>query len=352
MHFSRQLASVAAAALPLLAGVRASCNPLESTSCDPDTALGTSIDVDFTEGSVNSFSASGTPTYGDDGVTFTIAESGDAPQLASVFYIMFGHVDFTVKPAPGAGIVSSLVLMSDDEDEIDMEWLGTDDSEVQTNYFGKGQTTTYNRGEFNAAADNQASFITYSIDWTAARIVWSVAGTVVRTLTYDDAETDQYPQTPMQVKFGAWAGGDTATNAEGTVEWARGPTNFSDGPFSMVVSGISVTDYSTGTEYVYLNQSGDWQSIEAVGGSVGINAGSVTYTATATAATGTSLDIPLGGMASAIATESVTIPSGWVMTSTGKMVPSSASPISPPQLVIMALQLCGCLALGAALVRW
>ena len=302
------------------------------------------IDVDFRKGSVNSFAASGggTVSYGSDGVSFTVAKSGDAPQLTSIFYIMFGRVELTMKSAPGAGIVSSLVMQSDDLDEIDMEWLGADSTEVQTNYFGKGQTTTYNRGQFNPAANNQDEFITYTVDWTADRIVWSVGSTVVRTLNYADAATGQYPQTPMQVKFGAWAGGDPSTNAQGTVEWARGPTDYSAGPFSMVVQSISVTDYSTGKQYVYSDTSGDWQSIEAVDGQVGINVGVdvATQTATATAAAATSLSpiVPAGGIgAGSTSTETgwpwvstststaiSTIPSGWVMTSSGKVVPASS----------------------------
>ncbi|CAK7205655.1 transglycosylase [Sporothrix eucalyptigena] len=337
--------TVAALAASTTAQTSTSCNPLTSTNCPADTALGMAIDVDFTKGSVNSFTASGggTVSYGSDGVTFTVSASGDAPQLTSIFYIMFGRVEFTMKSAPGAGIVSSLVMQSDDLDEIDMEWLGADSTEVQTNYFGKGETTTYNRGQFNPAANNQAEFIKYTVDWTADRIVWSVADTVVRTLTYADAATDQYPQTPMQVKFGAWSGGDPSTNAEGTVEWARGPTNYSDGPFSMVVQSILVTDYSTGKEYVYSNTSGDWQSIEAVDGQVGINVGAdvATETATATAAAVTSLSptVPAGGIgAGATSTETgwpwvstststaiSTIPSGWVMTTSGKIVPASSN---------------------------
>ncbi|CAK7564899.1 MAG: transglycosylase [Sporothrix epigloea] len=321
------------------------CNPLTSSNCPADTALGMAIDVDFTQGSVNSFTASGggTVSYGSDGVSFTVAKSGDAPQLTSIFYIMFGRVELTMKCAPGAGIVSSFVMQSDDLDEIDMEWLGADSTEVQTNYFGKGDTTTYNRGQFNPAANNQAEFIKYTVDWTADRIVWSVGNTVVRTLNYGDAAAGQYPQTPMQVKFGTWAGGDPSTNAEGTVEWARGPTDYSNGPFSMVVQSIAVTDYSTGKEYIYSNTSGDWQSIDAVDGQVGVNVGAqvATETATATAAAATSLSptVPAGGIGAPVASSETgwpcvptststavsNIPSGWVMTSNGKMVPSSSS---------------------------
>ena len=294
------------------------------------------INVDFTKGEVNSFTASGTPTYGKDGVSFTVARGGDAPQLTSIFYIMFGRVEVTMKSAPGAGIVSSLVLLSDALDEIDMEWLGADSTEVQTNYFSKGQTTTYNRGQFNPAPNNQAQFTTYIIDWTSERIVWYVGGTVVRTLTFADA-AGQYPQTPMQVKFGAWSGGDSS-NAPGTIEWARGPTDYSKGPFSMVVRSAVVTDYSTGKKYTYGDTSGSWQSIKSdtgkINGNIG-NAGAVTVTASAAAATGSlSPTIPAGGIiggssstASASRSTNGPIPDGWTITSSGKIVPIGSSTV-------------------------
>ncbi|KAI1501802.1 concanavalin A-like lectin/glucanase domain-containing protein [Biscogniauxia marginata] len=333
MRFSRRPFAVAATAALLshqaVAQTWSSCNPLQAT-CPPDTALGMTIDVDFTQGEVNSFTASGgTPTYGSDGVTFTVAKSGDAPQLASVFYIMFGRVEITMKAAPGAGIVSSLVLQSDCLDEIDNEWLGADDSEVQTNYFGKGITGSYNRGQFNPAPNSQSEFITYVIDWTNERIVWTVGETVVRTLTYDDAEENQYPQTPMQIKFGVWAGGDPS-NPEGTIGWARGPTDYTQGPFSMVVQSLKVTDYSTGSSYTYGDTSGSWQSIQAEGGSVNGNlngAGGLTTTAVASAATSTATaNVPAGGIGGSGTQGSTdSLPSGWVMTSEGKIVPSSSA---------------------------
>jgi hypothetical protein len=313
------------------------------------------IHVDFTKGAVNSFTGIGNPTYGSDGVTFSVSGQGHSPQLNSVFYIMFGRVEVTMKAAPGAGIVSSLVLQSDDLDEIDMEWLGADSTEVQTNYFGKGQTTTYNRGQFHKTPENQSKFQTYTIDWTSDRIIFSVGGTVVRTLKASEAEANQYPQTPMQVKFGAWSGGDSS-NAPGTVEWARGPTNFAAGPFSMTVKSIAITDYSTGKEYRYKNTSGSWQSIEAVGGQINGNlgkAGQLTVTATAGSATGSAgASVPAGGIgrgadSSATVTQtgwpwvasarpsSGTLPSGWIMTGEGKIVPASSNMVRPPHLAVL-----------------
>ncbi|CAI4215839.1 unnamed protein product [Parascedosporium putredinis] len=242
--------------------------PLEKT-CPADPALGTSISIDFTKGKSDYFTGSG-PTYGDEGAVFTVSKSGEAPTLTSTFYIMFGRVEIRLKASPGDGIVSSLVLQSDDLDEIDMEWMGYDGANVQTMYFDQGVGPS-SRLLIVPVANNQEEFVDYVLDWTSERLTWSVGGTVVRTLEAGDASTAEYPQTPMMVKIGSWSAGDEATNAEGTVEWAHGPTDYTKGPFSMYVQSMAVTDYSTGDEYVYGDKSGSWKSIEAVNGVINGN---------------------------------------------------------------------------------
>ena len=233
-----------------------------------------------------------------------------------------------------------------------MEWLGADGTEVQTNYFGKGDVTTYNRGEFNPAANNQNEFITYTVEWTAEQVTWSVGSTVVRVLTPATADANQYPQTPMQVKFGAWSGGDRS-NAPGTITWARGPTDYSLGPFTMLVQSLAVTDYSTGKQYKYGDTSGTWESIEEVGGAVNGNANGAAGTvasADVPAATSASPSIPagMGGssqdntltqtgwpwvasattMQTAVNTySSSSIPSGWIISSSGKIVPANSAAV-------------------------
>ncbi|KAI5867051.1 glycoside hydrolase family 16 protein [Durotheca rogersii] len=332
-----------------------SCNPLSST-CPADTALGMAIDVDFTRGEVNSFVKSGgEPTYGPDGVTFTVSQSGNSPQLTSVFYIMFGRVEVNLRAAPGAGIVSSVVLQSDCLDEIDWEWLGADSSEVQSNYFGKGITASYNRGQFHKMGDNQNNFVTYVVDWTSDRIVWTIDGTVVRTLQASEAEPNQYPQTPMQVKFGAWSGGDPS-NPDGTIQWARGPTDYSLGPFSMSVKTLKVTDYSTGDSYSYGDTSGTWQSIRSEGGQVNGNlgnAGTLTTTAVAggSTATGTA-NVPAGGIGGSNnqTASAPPLPDGWVMTSEGKIVPSSSTVMRPAYPAVFLFSLFAILA-GSRIFR-
>lgn len=298
------------------------------TACSPDQALGMAVDVDFTQGEVNSFTSSGgTPSYGSDGVAFTITQQGDSPQLNSVFYIMFGKVEVTMKCASGTGIVSSVVLESDDLDEIDMEFLGGEATEMQAMYFGRGTSGT----EVTVTTPNcQSNFVKYTVDWSANRIIWSVAGSQVRVLEFNDAN-GYYPQTPMKLKLGVWAGGDSS-NSQGTIDWAGGTTDYSDGPFTMTVQSVAVSDYSTGTQYTYGNTNGTWQSIESVGGEINANADDA---ATATEVSGASTtgtgDFPASGIAGGTSTavsDVSSIPSGWHMTSQGKIVPNGAAAMS------------------------
>lgn len=244
------------------------CNPLIA-KCNPDPALGTIFSWDFSDqGNSERFEAIGSKdqiTYDDRGVNFAISKSGDAPTISSKFYIMFGNVEITARAAKGIGIVSAAVLISDNLDEIDWEWLGKEDAQVQTNYFSKGDDSTYNRGGYSNASNNQDEYHTYGIEWTASRIIWSIDGRVTRVL--ENPGTGYYPQTPMQVRIGSWSGGDFQ-NRPGTIEWAGGETDYMKGPFYFSVKSISIQDYSKGKEYVYGDHSGSWTSIQAIDGEI------------------------------------------------------------------------------------
>lgn len=278
---------------------------------------------------------------------------------------MFGHVEFVVKAAPGAGIVSSAVLQSDCLDEIDWEWLGGDNNQVQSNYFGKGITTTYNRGAYHDAPGNHDGFKTYTIDWTSEQIVWQIDGVTVRAMTQANAAEGQYPQTPMMIKVGAWSGGDSA-NAPGTIAWAGGATDYSAGPYTMYLKSIEVQDYSTGTQYTYSGSAGTWQSIQSTGGTINPQGGSDTPTDTSNApavtAAAESAPIPFEGthrddsstyvtpsvwpwvgsatatLQTSVSTASVTtypgLPSGWVVMDDGRVLPpSNTAPMSSSSLL-------------------
>ncbi|KAH8593919.1 concanavalin A-like lectin/glucanase domain-containing protein [Bisporella sp. PMI_857] len=260
MHF-RNLA-IFLLSTTALAQTSTDCNPTEKT-CPSDEGLSSSTySVDFTQGSSDDWNI----TYGsvdystDSGAAFTITASGDAPTMQTNFYIFFGVISVYMRAAPGTGIVSCAILESDDLDEIDWEWLGGSVNEVQTNYFGKGNTTSYDRGTYEDVTDSQGTTHNYTIEWTSDYTTWYIDGTAVRTLNYEDAlDGKNYPQTPMRVKLGLWAGGDS--DSEGTVTWAGGETDYDDGPFTMYVEKVEITNYNPGSSYTYSDLTGDWTSI-------------------------------------------------------------------------------------------
>jgi len=65
----------------------------------------------------------------------------------------------------------------------------------------------------------------------------------------------------MRLKLGSWAAGADG-NAEGTISWAGGKTDFGKGPFDMYVQDVSITNYNPAESYEYGDKSGSWQSIK------------------------------------------------------------------------------------------
>ncbi|KAK8155291.1 concanavalin A-like lectin/glucanase domain-containing protein [Phyllosticta citrichinensis] len=265
------------AAAPLsFAQTYSECNPLENTNCPSDIALSSdSYTHDFRSGADKSTwsETSEAITYTSAGAQFTISESGQAPTIESSWYIFFGSVSVVLKAAPGVGIVSSVVLESDDLDEIDWEWLGGANQEVESNYFGKGNTTAYDRAIYLPMEDTRDAFHNYTVLWTSDFVEWIIDGSVVRTLNYADAVNGKnFPQTPMRLKIGTWAGGDSNNDA-GTIGWAGGHTDYSQGPFTMTLESVSVVNYSPADSYSYSDTTGAWRSIAVSGGTVNSNEG-------------------------------------------------------------------------------
>lgn len=272
--FTKSIVLALAAASVASAQTFTNCNPLKKT-CPSDPAFGKNkVSCDLTKGPCDVFHEfDGTKLdYDERGAVFSIKEDTNAPTIGTKKFMFFGRLDVEVQPAAGAGIVTSLVLQSDDLDEIDWEWVGGDDAQAQSNYFYKGDTTTYDRGAFHPVSGAVTKVNKYSIEYTPKAVKWFINDAVVRTLTYEEAGNGaKFPQTPMEVRLGTWVGG-RKDKPEGTVEWAGGLADFSKAPFNAYYKSISIVDYAGGEgptdkdvkEYVYGDKSGSYQSIKVV----------------------------------------------------------------------------------------
>ena len=134
----------------------------------------------------------------------------------------------------------------------------------------------------------------------------------------------------------------------------------------MSVKSIAVTAYSTGSQYKYTGTDGTWQSITAVGGTVNSDGkGGAVQAAVSPSATGnTNSPMPFQGTHSSkessvsqpnaggwtpttlqtSATATVTtypgLPAGWTVTSSGKVVPPSAAPVSEQPVLFFQKRAC------------
>lgn len=119
-----KFAAAALAVAQASAQTYTTCNPLDTT-CPADTGTTVATQTfDFTQNLDGWTTIAGTVPTGSNGAQFTVAKDGGAPTIETDFYIFFGEVSVTMQAAPGTGIVSSIVLESDDLDEID--WVSID----------------------------------------------------------------------------------------------------------------------------------------------------------------------------------------------------------------------------------
>ncbi|CAF9938659.1 MAG: hypothetical protein ALECFALPRED_007811 [Alectoria fallacina] len=268
------LAAVAAlAALPSsFAQLSTVCNPLNVT-CPNGLGLSTSsYFMDFTKQKAlpsdwTSALYEYTTFNSTMGAVFNFGKQGDSPTIYSNFFFFFGHIEYVAQVAPGKGIVSSMVLLSDDLDEIDWEFTGTNTAQAQTNYFGKG-VLNYGVSEYVSVASPQTGFHNYAIDWSPTEIVWSIDGEVVRTLNAAQAG-NEFPQTPMKVSLGLWDGGDASKQGVDTVQWAGGATPLPPTQnYTSYIKSVNITNANPAMQYEYTDRSGSYKSIKAINNTV------------------------------------------------------------------------------------
>lgn len=272
---------------------------------------------------------SGDPKIEDGNLLLTMANNTDSSLFASNHYIWYGKVTGKLKSSRGKGVVTAFILMSDVKDEIDYEFVGSDLSKVQTNYYFQGildckfsvhlllwgRTNWIDNHGGKADVDGSTfdDWHTYEIDWNPDTITWSVDGDAKRTLKKSDtwnATTNQfmYPQTPSRLQMSLWPAG-RPSNPKGTIEWAGGEIDWDSedmkkkGYYYATIGEVSIECYKPpkganvngDKSYIYTDEAATNNTIEitdkdTVLSSFGATGANMTVTSSSPTATATGND--------------------------------------------------------------
>lgn len=171
--------------------------------CQPVLALGETIHIEFQNRTLGDYIAgvSGPLGFGRNitGLALLVTGETDEPTVEVPKHIFFGRVDAEMRSAPGPGIVTTLTLVSPDQDEVSFEWTGANDKTVQTSFFSKGNNTLYDRILYHPVDTSSTKFHTYSFSWGTRWLQWLVDGNVIRTINYrkeDDGTSNGFPYGP------------------------------------------------------------------------------------------------------------------------------------------------------------
>ncbi|KAJ1733314.1 putative glycosidase CRH2 [Coemansia sp. Benny D160-2] len=192
-------------------------------------------------------------------VELTLAKQADQKGFGAVVVgtraIQFGTVTAVLRSAStSGGVVSSFIIRNDDiGDEIDFEFVGSDRTTVQSNYYWHNELDYTKMVKSQPMADTTAKDITYQIVWTPDYIQWVADGNNFRTVrrqdTWDSASgVYKYPESESFVSFSVWDGG---SGEKGTADWAGGAINWGAAPFVMAVKSVSVSCHFKGNETTY-----------------------------------------------------------------------------------------------------
>ncbi|KAI8974411.1 concanavalin A-like lectin/glucanase domain-containing protein [Pilobolus umbonatus] len=152
---------------------------------------------------------------------------GRGPTLNSTTYIKFGTVSARLRVASEGGVVTAFILIADDGDEIDFEFIGGDTDHVQTNYFwGQHMEYMVNGGIHNVSGSTDKEFHKYTIVWQPDKIQWLVDDKLVRTKLKSDtcntAGVCKFPTQPARIQIGLWDG----SYQPGIAAWSHGPIDW------------------------------------------------------------------------------------------------------------------------------
>lgn len=152
-------------------------------------------------------------------------------RVSTLNTIHYGTIEAKLRVSSGSNIISSFILMAENRDEIDFEFVGKDDNIIQTNYFYRGEPIYDINAKFYTVNKKLSrDFYNYRLVWTPETYEWWFNGFRLRTLF--KSNTTKFPDSPSLVQFGIWK----APNSQ----WAGNGTNWSNGPYNVTIDEFRI----------------------------------------------------------------------------------------------------------------
>ncbi|GMJ12530.1 xyloglucan endotransglucosylase/hydrolase 30, xyloglucan endotransglycosylase 4 [Hibiscus trionum] len=205
-----------------------------------------------------SFDEGYTPLFGD--ANLVRSPDGQSVRLLLDVYTgsgfisssMYSHGFFSAKiKLPSdytAGIVVAFYTSNGDvfeksHDELDIEFLGNIEGKpwrFQTNMYGNGSTNRGREERYNLWFDPSKEFHTYSILWTANKVIFYVDEVPIREVVRNDKMGGDYPSKPMSLYATIWDASSWATNG------GRHKVNYEYAPFTSEFKDLVLDGCATG----------------------------------------------------------------------------------------------------------
>lgn len=141
----------------------------------------------------------------------TVSKDGDnkyGGELKSNDHFGYGYYSVKMKPAKAPGTCSAFFVYTGESegnpwDEVDIEFLGSDTTRVQFNYFTNGKGG--NEHWYDLGFDASVEYHEYGFVWSKESIIWYVDKEPVYKAT------NNIPSTPGRIIMNTWCGDNTAS---------------------------------------------------------------------------------------------------------------------------------------------
>lgn len=187
------------------------------------------VSTSFNENFEVSWAPTNVKFLGTDALQLVLDQSTGSGFASKESYL-FGNIDMQIKlvPEDSAGTVTAYYLSSDGakHDELDFEFLGNSSGQpyvLQTNVFSSGVGGREQR--IMLWFDPTKDFHTYSVNWSAKRVVFLVDNVPIRVFSNNEAAGVPFlSRQPMRVFSSIWNGDSWATRGGLVkIDWTHAP---------------------------------------------------------------------------------------------------------------------------------